>query len=68
MIVYLINLLVVIIFSLLAIQYANHSHRNQFKGIKANTVFMWIPIISMSYIASIRYWVGTDYGLSLIHI
>lgn len=62
MIVYLINLLVVIIFSLLAIQYANHNHRNQFNGIKANTAFMWIPIISMSYIASIRYWVGTDYG------
>lgn len=43
-------------------KYANFNHRNQFNGIKANTFFMWIPIISMAYIASIRYWVGTDYG------
>lgn len=62
MIVYLINLLVVVVFSSLAMRYANSNNRNQFKGVKANIFFMWIPIISMSYIASIRYWVGTDYG------
>ena len=59
--VYLINLFICILFSYLAMKYSDRKE-NLAEVRKPNLLLSLIPIVSMSIVASIRDYVGTDYG------